>query len=224
MKKSILIIGGDSFIGSNFINSNLKIYNFKIVSRIKTTYSGELVLKDFFKIPDIFFQEIDVLINFAAIVHRKSYTSDKIYKKINYDLPKFLFNKSIKFGIKHFIQMSSIAVYDRSNIIKIGLNEVPSSAYGLYKLQTDNYLLGNSSNKINISCIRSPMVYGKNAPGNMGLLIKLAKVKIPLPFKNINNKLSFININNLLDFLKIVINKKLDGILIPTDKKFTSLS
>ena len=224
MKKNILIIGGDSFIGSNFINSYLNIYNFKIVSRVKTNFSNELVIKNLFNIPDFFFHNIDVIINFAAIVHRNKYTSLNLYKKINYELPVFLFKKSIKSGIKHFIQMSSISIYERNKIINKDSPEIPSTPYGLYKLQTDNYILGNSLNRINISCIRSPMVYGVNAPGNMSLLIKLAKLRIPLPFKNVDNKLSFININNLSDFLKIVINKKLYGILIPSDKKFTSLS
>lgn len=219
MKKNILIIGGDSFIATNFINSLKDSYNIKVVSRKKTSFSNEFIIHDLFEIPNKLFIEIDVIINFCAIVHRK-YVSNEVYKKINYELPIFLYEKSIKYNVKHFIQMSTISVYERNDIININSNEKPSNSYGLYKLKTDNYIL--NSKKIKISCIRSPMVYGANAPGNIKKIIYLAKLKIPLPFKNIDNKLSFINIKNLIHFLNVVIDKELLGVLIPTDKKVTS--
>ena len=221
MKKNILIIGGDSFIATNFIKSFQKSFNFKIVSRKKSFYSNEFIIEDLFEIPDKFFHGIDVIMNFCAIVHRK-YVLDELYKKINYDLPVFLFKKSLKYNIKHFIQMSSISVYKRNNNININSSELPDTSYGYYKLKTDNYILNTSNNKINTTCIRSPLVYGAIAPGNLKSLINLAKLNLPLPFKDIDNKLSFINIKNLTYFLNIVINEKLYGIMIPTDKNTTS--
>ena len=73
-----------------------------------------------------------------------------------------------------------------------------------------------------VTCIRPPMVYGLNAPGNMKSLIFISKLTIPLPFKNIENQLTFINIKNLIYFISIVINNNLVGVLIPNDKEITS--
>tara|TARA_B100001057_G_scaffold184276_1_gene185015 strand:+ start:28771 stop:29646 length:876 start_codon:yes stop_codon:yes gene_type:complete len=220
MKKNILIIGGDSYIASNFINSFQTDFYFKVISRKKTPYPNEFIIKDLFEIPNNFFVGMDVIMNFCAIVHKKE--KDSLYKKINFELPVFLFEKSKKFRIKHFIQMSTISVYERSNNINLNSKENPANSYGYYKLKTDNFLLNSTDKNINVSCIRSPMVYGANAPGNMKRLITLASINFPLPFKNIDNKLTFINIKNLIHFLNIVINKELFGILIPTDKQLTS--
>ena len=118
--------------------------------------------------------------------------------------------------------MSTIAVYERNEIINVNSIEKPNSFYGYYKLMTDNFLIDNSNNGIITTCIRPPMVYGGISPGNMLRLVKIAKLRFPLPFKNIDNRLTFINIFNLLDFINIVVIKKLDKILIPTDKKETS--
>ena len=49
--------------------------------------------------------------------------------------------------------------------------------------------------------IRLPLVYGKNAKGNLARLIRLVKSGIPLPFGNIANQRSMIGIDNLVDLL-----------------------
>ena len=220
MKKNILIIGGDSYIATSFINFFHKSYNFKIISRKKTFHSNEFIIEDLFKIPNKFFVGIDVIMNFCAIVHRK-HVSEKVYMNINYELPVFLFKKGLKHSVNHFIQMSTISVYGRQSLIKFNSKLNPENSYGLYKLKADNYIL-NKNCDMRVSCVRPPMVYGFNAPGNMKSLIFISKLTIPLPFKNIENQLTFINIKNLIHFLNIVIDKKLSGVLIPTDKKLTS--
>ena len=118
--------------------------------------------------------------------------------------------------------MSTISVYKRGPIINVSSPELPNNPYGLYKLKTDKFLLNSSSKKISITCIRPPLVYGNSAPGNIFKLINLSKMSIPLPFKNVNNKLSFINIDNLTEFIHVVIKKKIINVVLPTDKNETS--
>jgi nucleoside-diphosphate-sugar epimerase len=220
MKKNILIIGGDSFIATNFINYYKDVFSIKIISRKQTHFLNENVVKNIFNISDNFFKNIDVVINFCAIVHKKN-VSKKTYKNINYELPVFLFNKSLSLGVKHFIQMSTISVYGRKSKIKFNSKLNPENSYGFYKLKADKYILKKKCN-MRVTCIRPPMVYGLNAPGNMKSLIFISKLTIPLPFKNIENQLTFINIKNLIYFISIVINHNLVGVLIPNDKEITS--
>ena len=49
--------------------------------------------------------------------------------------------------------------------------------------------------------IRPPIIYGNLAKGNITRLIKLLKLRLPLPFGLIKNKKSFISIENLVDIL-----------------------
>ena len=133
MKKNILIIGGDSFIATNFINHYKDVFSIKIISRKQTHFLNENVVKNIFNISDNFFKNIDVVINFCAIVHKKN-VSKKTYKNINYELPVFLFNKSLSLGVKHFIQMSTISVYGRKSKIKFNSKLNPENSYGFYKL------------------------------------------------------------------------------------------
>jgi len=78
--------------------------------------------------------------------------------------------------------------------------------------------------------IRSPLVYGKNAPANFALLSKLI-AKVPaLPFGLTNNHRSYIAATNLADFLTVCVSHPKaageifvisDGVAIST-KKFTN--
>ena len=49
--------------------------------------------------------------------------------------------------------------------------------------------------------IRPPLVYGKDAPGNFGTLLKVAKKNLPLPLGSICNNRSFVALDNLVDLI-----------------------
>ena len=59
-----------------------------------------------------------------------------------------------------------------------------------------------------VSIIRPTIVYGRYAPGNFELLIKLVKWLPIIPLGNIKNKRSFIYIDNLLYIMDLVITKR----------------
>ncbi|MCI5207382.1 MAG: hypothetical protein D3910_00985 [Candidatus Electrothrix sp. ATG2] len=49
--------------------------------------------------------------------------------------------------------------------------------------------------------IRPPLVYGPNAPGNLGFLLRVLKQGIPLPLGAIHNKRCFVALDNLVDLI-----------------------
>ena len=49
--------------------------------------------------------------------------------------------------------------------------------------------------------IRPPLVYGPNAPGNVGRLSRWARRPFPLPLGSIQNIKSFVALDNLIDFI-----------------------
>jgi len=219
------IIGSDSFIAGKFFNAISVKNKVTLFTRVETGKEDEIVIKDFFNITETDLKSIDFVLNFAAIVHQPNIKDKSIYRRVNTELPIYLATEAKKAGIKHFIQISTIAVYVENNYITEKTTENPCTLYGLSKLNADNALLAMQDDSFKVSIIRPPMVYGGGrAPGNMQKLIKFALTGIPLPFEGVNNKRDFIHVNNLVQALNLVIEHELYGIVIPTDRNPVSTS
>jgi UDP-glucose 4-epimerase len=216
---NMLIIGGDSFIARNFYKYAHDNHQLTLVSRIATGCANEYVLQDFFSIPDKLFKGQDVLINFAAIVHKSDTVPEALYKRINFELPINFANRALLFNIKHFIQMSTIAVYGDSQIIDEDTASNPNDLYGKYKMLADRELLYLKKNNFTVTCIRPSMVYGggTDAPGNMRKLISLVNTGLLLPTKGLRNQRHFLNINRLNMIINHIVINKIGGIIIVAD-------
>jgi len=194
--------------------------DFKGIARQKTDLSDELVLQDFSKVNPNIFQNIDAVINFAAIVHQPKVNDEGLYEKINHQLPVQLAKLAKSSGVKHFIQLSTIAVYGNRTSINLNSPDNPENDYGTSKLKADIELLQMQDNYFNVTIIRPSMVYGGGkAPGNMLKLINVTKKNIPLPFKNIENLRQFCNIHLLVDALNEIVKHKKAGTFLIADKK-----
>jgi len=105
---SICIIGADSFIARHFIEklskSNIKIIP---ISRVHVGLKNERTLSDLFQLESSDFIGINVVINFAGIVHQENQKDQNLYKKVNTDLPIYLAKEAKKGKVSHFIQMSN---------------------------------------------------------------------------------------------------------------------
>lgn len=223
MMKKIAIIGSDSFIAGKFINAYINKYSLKLFARKPSATINEILFPDLKDIKSGDLDGVDVVINFAAIVHQPNVKDESIYIRVNTELPIHLATQSKKAGVKHFIQMSTIAVYGEKEFINEKSNEEPLNIYGKTKLEADKQLLKMQDDNFKVSIIRPPMVYGGGrAPGNLQSLIVFAQKGFPLPFKGVANKRDFIHVNNLVQALHSVIDNKIYGIVIPTDKKSVS--
>jgi UDP-glucose 4-epimerase len=220
---SLLIIGGTSYIAKNFINSYSGDYRIRTIARKDTGSSDNLTCPDFFEIPDTAFQDVDTVINCAAIVHKPNIDDDDLYDSINFKLPVFLANKARENKCRHFIQLSTIAVYGDAEFIDPETEACPANAYGISKLKCDNVLGDLATDGFYVTCLRPSMVYGsKNAPGNLQTLIRLVKTKLPLPFGGIDNKRQFLHIRNLTQAMQAIIQKRLTGVILLADEETVS--
>lgn len=221
--KNVLVIGGDSFIAQKFISANRDYFKIFAISRKKTANHDEFVIDNLFELSESKFENIDVVINFAAIVHQPNIKDKESYELVNYKLPLFLAQMAYKKKCSHFIQMSTIAVYGLASYINSNTVYSPVNYYGEFKLKADAELSKLSKNGFIVTSIRPSMVYGGyNAPGNMNSFIKLVKTNLPLPFKGIDNKRQFLNINNLTQAIKGIIEQKLQGNIILADEESVS--
>ena len=207
----ILITGANGYLGSSFVNQYKNKYKFEKFSLLSQ------------KLEDINFDSVDIVLHYAALVHQKVEYSYEKYHEINVEYPVKLAKLAKQSGVKQFVFISTIAVYGEE---KEKLDEKtvynPITPYGKSKLEAEKELLKLNDDSFIVSIIRPPMVYGKNAPGNIDSLIKLVK-KVPIiPLGKILNKRSFISIQNLCHMIDEIITQQKVGIFLASDDELLS--
>jgi len=209
----ILLTGSNGYLGSYFLSQYQNKYTFEKFSLLNQ------------KLKDINFNNIDAVLHCAALVHQKVEYSYEKYYEINVDYPLKLIKLAKENGVKQFVFISTVAVYGEDEK-KLDENTIcnPTTPYGKSKLEAEKGLLNLNDDSFIVSIIRPPMIYGKNAPGNIDSLIKLVK-KLPiLPLGKIENKRSFISIQNLCYLINEVITQQKAGIFLASDDEPLSTS
>ena len=210
MKKSVLIVGKNSFIGRNIIEK-IPDFNYKeydIANR---------------GVDELSFYGIDTVIYLAAIVHQTKEIKKEKYFEINSDLAFNVAVKAKENGLKHFVFFSSIKVYGDGGykIVRYDENSrcTPVDNYGKSKLDAERRILELADDEFIVSIIRPSMVYGKGVKANMALLIKLIQ-KLPIiPLGGINNKRSMVSLNNLATIVEKVVDFEQTGVYLACDPK-----
>ena len=195
----ILVTGSNGYVGNSFINQYKNKYSFEKFSLLNENLES------------ISFNCIDIVVHCAALVHQKVEQPYEKYYEVNVEYPLKLAKLAKENGVKQFIFLSTIAVYGE-DIEKIDEDTIcnPITPYGKSKLEAEKELLELSDEKFIVSIIRPPMVYGKNAPGNIDSLIKLVKKLHILPLGKIDNKRSFIYIGNLCHLVDEIIRFRIE--------------
>ncbi|WP_323593907.1 NAD-dependent epimerase/dehydratase family protein [Aliarcobacter butzleri] len=209
----IIITGSNGYLGSSFINKYQNKYLFEKFSLLNQ------------KLEDITFDNIDIALHCAALVHQKVEHSYEKYHDINVEYPLKLAKLAKQNAVKQFVFISAIAVHGEDEK-KLDENTIcnPTTPYGKSKLEAEKELLKLNDDNFTVSIVRPPMIYGKNAPGNIDSLVKLVKKSPIIPLANIKNKRSFIFIQNLLHIIEEVILQKKSGIFLACDDEPLSTS
>jgi len=215
--KSILITGENSYIGnalSDWIDGR---YSNEI------TYTKLSIRTDSWKKEN--FNKFQSIVHVSGIAHNSNDKNLKnIYYEVNTDLTIKIARKAKQDGVKHFIFLSSIIVYNANKEKKIDLNTLPnpSNYYSDSKLKAEEGLLQLQDHNFRVSIIRPPMVYGPNCKGNFSKLSKISKKTLFFP--DIKNSRSMIFISNLCEFLSQVIINEVDGFLYPQNEEYVKTS
>lgn len=202
---NIVLTGATGFIGSYFQKQYAKKY-------IINPFS---FLQDDFEILNV--KDVDVVVHLSALVHQPK-TSQEVYERVNIRNTLSLARKAKESGVKQFIFMSTIAVYDEA-LTQICENSTlkPNTFYGITKLEAEKQLLSLEDEDFVVSIIRPPMVYGFNAPGNMKSLNCLIDKVSVIPLGVIENKRSFVYVGNLCAMIECIIEKRKSGIFLCAD-------
>lgn len=219
----LLIIGGENFVASNFLQKNSLDVETLVFSRVSTSFSNEIISSDLTQISDLHFQWADVVLNCSTIPF-SPFTSSSKYYRTNYRIAEDNARKAKRNGVKYFIQLSNLSVYGRHGYIDSSTPTIPVSHYGKSILLADRFIIKLADKAFKVLILRTPALYGeRGAPNtNINALIYLVKKRIPIFLAKCNNQRQYLHINNLVAFLDQALTKKPEGIHIPIEEETPS--
>lgn len=192
---NLLIAGKNSYIGRHIGQYILQQDPSARVSYIS-------VRNDEWKTADL--SVYDSVVFAAAIVHRKDITDENIYHRVNTMLPFEFAQKAKKEGVRHFLFLSTAAVYGQgktlpeTNVIKADTPLNPTGLYGKSKLEAERLLQTLEDENFWVSLVRPINVYGPGCPGNyFELMTKLARCLLLHPKAYTNVKQGFVHVSSL---------------------------
>jgi nucleoside-diphosphate-sugar epimerase len=151
---------------------------------------------------------VDAVVHLAAIAHRGSPSDEadaKRVRSVNVSAVAELTAAAATLRIRRLILLSSIGVLGADSGISAFDGASPESAHDFYsqtKLDAEHAAEKAAAGSVLELCIvRPPLVYGPNAPGNFGRMIRWLAKGTPLPLGAIRNQRSLISVWNLCDCL-----------------------
>jgi len=213
--RKILITGANSYVGTNVEKWLMKETDKYYVETIDMKNPN-------WKEYD--FSRFDVVFHVAGIAHVSTKKNMKdLYFKVNRDLAIETAIKAKVSGVKLFIFMSSMIVYNsKESRITLETKPKPDNFYGLSKFQAENGILQLQSELFRVAILRPPMIYGTASKGNFAKLLKFSKSTLVFP--NIKNTRSILYIDNLCKYIIKYIETDSDGILFPQNKEYFTTS
>ena len=150
---------------------------------------------------------VDVVVHLAARAHVfKDLASNPLaeFRKINTEGTLALARQAAEVGVRRFVFISSIGVNGNQSTQPFNEHDPPRPVepYAISKYEAEQGLSKIAEETaMEIVIIRPPLVYGPNAPGNFGRLLRWVDHGIPLPLGAIHNKRSLVALDNLVDLI-----------------------
>jgi nucleoside-diphosphate-sugar epimerase len=151
---------------------------------------------------------VDAVIHLAAIAHRGSPLNEadaNRVRSVNVAAVATMTAAAATLGVRRLILLSSIGVLGADSGTSAFDGSSPAAPHDFYsqtKLDAEHAAESASANStLELCIVRTPLVYGPNAPGNFGRLIRWLARGTPLPLGAIHNQRSLISVWNLCDCL-----------------------
>ena len=150
----------------------------------------------------------DAVVHCAARVHvMNDNAPDPLlaFREVNFHGTMNLARQSANAGVRRFVFISSIGVNGGETFERpFSADDVvaPHSSYAVSKYEAELALNGLAAETgIEVAIIRPPLVYGTDAPGNFGSLMRWLQRGLPLPLGAIYNQRSLVSLDNLADLI-----------------------
>ena len=151
----------------------------------------------------------DVVVHLAGRAHQlDDRDPDPLeeFRRVNVRGSLALFSQAAQQGVKRFVYISSVGVNGNQTAVPFTESDVPRPCepYAISKLEAEVGLKQLAAETgVELVIIRPPLVYGPDAPGNFGRLVRWMRKGIPLPLGAIHNRRSMVALGNLTDFIAV---------------------
>lgn len=212
---TILVTGATGFIGG-FLCSFLEGFGLEVLKAVRgkgvsrEQCDGVYVTTS---TPEISWSES--LVRVSCVIHTagKAHTSKPealcSFRTVNVDGTLNLARQAAEAGVKRFIFLSSIGVNGVSNSAPFTLYDTPNpiEPYAQSKWEAEQGLMQIAEQTgMEVVIIRPPLVYGPNAPGNFGRLVRWVEKGVPLPLGAVHNRRTLVGLDNLVDLIRVCID------------------
>ena len=128
------------------------------------------------------------------------------FRTINVEGSLNLARQAAEAGVMRFVFISSVGVHGAQTVSGRPFSETdkpnPQNAYSLSKWEAEQGLQQLAAETgMDVVIIRPPLVYGSDAPGNFGSLMRWLRRGVPLPLGAIYNQRSLVALDNLVDLI-----------------------
>ena len=142
-----------------------------------------------------------VVFHLAARVHEAGPADERAYLEDNSAKTRELAQAAAREGARRFVFLSTIKVNGEETPARAFTPDdepAPRDAYGRSKLAAERALAEVArAAALPYTIVRSPLVYGPGARGNLRSLVRLADTPWPLPFAALRAPRSFVHVDDL---------------------------
>ena len=213
----VAVTGATGFVGRALMTQLVKMDGAEVLALTRKNPTNPVLGAKYIKTGDLTSenQGKSVLADVHAVVHiagRAHVLNDRAdnplaeFRRINTAGTLRLAEQAAAMGVQRFVFVSSIGVNGVQTAPNKAFSEAdepnPHNAYTLSKFEAEQGLMRIADKTgLEVVIIRPPLVYGFNAPGNFGSLMRAVQRGLPLPLGAVHNQRSLVALNNLVDFV-----------------------
>jgi UDP-glucose 4-epimerase len=149
--------------------------------------------------------DVDAVIHSAGIAHAMSGVPEDDYRLFNTESTIALARAAERAGVRRFVFLSSIRAQcgpAAERVLTEDLPPAPTDAYGRSKLAAER---GLSELALDWVALRPVVVYGPGVKGNVAELMRLARMRWPLPLGGLTAKRSLLSLESLAGAIDCVL-------------------
>ncbi len=158
-------------------------------------------------------KRVDAVMHCAARVHVMQESAQnplEAFRHVNVAATLNLARQAAAAGVKRFVFVSSIGVNGAETFSAPFVADGVPSPHSPYAVSKHEAELGLQAlaheTGLEVVIVRPPLVYGLDAPGNFGSLVRWLKRGVPLPLGAVqSNRRSLVSLDNLVDFLSLCV-------------------
>lgn len=139
----------------------------------------------------------DVVIHAAAIAHATSRIDPGLYDAINHRASANLAATAQALGLRRMVFLSSIRAMagpSWAGVITEQTAPAPTDGYGASKRAAEQAIIESG---IEYTILRPVVIVGAGALGNVGRMVRLAALTVPLPLQSFENRRSLVSLRDV---------------------------